>query len=61
MSEAIVLEQSLRLVHGRIEIDPTLVEAMKKIARGRTNGHPLKAEDGRQVMRTAMASCGMDW
>lgn len=44
-----------------VEIDPRLVDAMKAIARGRTNGLPLKAEDGRQVMRTAMASCGMDW
>lgn len=61
-AEPIVLGKPMVLLNDRIEIDPRLVAAMKAIARGRTDcGHPLSREVARQVMRTAMASCGMDW
>lgn len=46
-----------------IQVNPILLEAMKKIARGRgrPDGRPYNGDDARQIMRTAMAQCGIDW
>lgn len=44
-----------------IEINPVLVAAMRSIARGRKNGRPHAGFDAQQIMRKALADCGMEW
>lgn len=46
----------------QIEIDPVLLDAMKKIARGSpVNSRHYSGDEAQKIMRTALAACGMEW